>query len=227
MFEGLVGVFAILVGLSPFLIVAGAVYLFLHKRGESIEIDWVGIYFQIASFLLLVVVWWSFADLSRLFFERLVGFPEAGSSSYGGDYYREGTFKAHPSDLERFSRQLSVRVSALLVALPLFLYHYLQAGRRGVHKTYYAVITFLSGGATVVTLVLFVRMVVEVLVGLRLDHELMSQALPYLLASGAIWIYHFRLFKNEGRLKAQGSQSLPQVRGADKPQVPVAPPPAS
>src|SRR3989344_1865301 len=104
--EGLITVVIVLA-------VAGAIVYALFRPREKGEKRGWDLYYYIVIFISIALLFWAISDLGRVWLEQLW--------NTGTSYY----YQASRSDI--FLRRISLRLSTLLVALPIFAFHYTKA----------------------------------------------------------------------------------------------------
>jgi len=190
-------------------ILGGVGYMILHRSGKSDNPNnGRDAFFYIIAFLTLMPLFWAIADLFRVVLEQLWG---SGSSSYNygvrnTSYYYEQSVK-----------KISMRLATLVVALPVYAFHWFKANSRSKEemdiasrKTYTMAVLILS---TILILTMGTWLVYQgfnSMMGLNtMQGTEMAFALPYTVMALAVWLGHYRIMhesevKKETRVGIEG-----------------------
>jgi hypothetical protein len=156
------------------------------------------IYFYFLSFVSLAVLWWAAADLISIFIEK---FSYVGTSYYGDQYY----------DYSNFNDRLALRLTAILIALPVYIFHWLKTsgdvfqskldefteGQLGQRRWYSQIVMIFSGLMFLFFLTLILYEITKNILYFRgFSLFTLRTSVPYLVASSLVWLYHWSVFKD-------------------------------
>ncbi|OGD02969.1 hypothetical protein A3D85_01760 [Candidatus Amesbacteria bacterium RIFCSPHIGHO2_02_FULL_47_9] len=154
-------------------------------------------YFYIVMFLALMPLFWGVADLGRLGLEGV--WDIRSSYTYG------------QRSAEDQARRISLRMSAIVVALPVYVFHWYKAGSRkkeemdwGSKRSYMVAVLILSLILVLTVGIWLVYQGFNALLGAvsRDVKQQVAYALPYAVVSAAVWGWHMKgwqeLKKQEG-----------------------------
>ncbi len=155
-------------------------------------------YFYFMAFVALMVLYWGVADLFRIILEKwwLGGVsPSTGYNTYG----RTASYAN-----EQWLRGLSLRVSAILVSVPIWLFHWHKAVSRpkeeideAGRRAYNFAIVLVFGLSSIGMLIGALYLGVNALLGITLnsgEKQSLAYLLPYSLGSLALWWSHWKVW---------------------------------
>lgn len=185
----------------------GEVVMSLAKRG----------YFYVMSFIMLLILYWALADFLHLIFSSVSG----TTSTYL---------------LNAYKRDLSLRLSAVIVTLPLWLFHWSKAiskpestlnlaSRLNILKgqrSYLLVVLGLFGLLFLVFGTVLVYQMINYLLGVS-NQTIKELGVPlgYGLLAGIIWLYHYLQFQKVSHSLHQAETGEPATQNP-MPQQPAA-----
>jgi len=179
----------VLWGLVPLGIIGFLFYLVSRKKGETRMGPKHG-YFYLISFITVVIMYWSVADMVR------IAVTKTTSSSYNYSYSQEQKVK-----------QVAGRLAAIFVAFPLWAFHWMKANPgKGQpvdtdSKKAYALATVIC--TMIVMLITWPFAVYYVLIwamGVTESNigELIPSLLAYAIPGTGLWWVHFRMWRGLG-----------------------------
>ena len=193
------------------LVVVGAVLYAVFRGREHGEHKGGGkdAYFYIVCFLALMPLFWGVADLGRVILE---------------DKWDTRTYYSYSSrSAEDDLRRVSMRMSAIVVALPLFAFHWHKASSRKKEETDW------DSRKTYTMGVLIVSTLLVLVVGIWLVYHgfnavlgvatqdvkaQMAYALPYAATAAGVWLWHIRLWQGKEKTGEIAEAPKPLERGA-------------
>jgi len=152
-------------------------------------------YFYIVAFVVLMPLFWGVADMGRLMLQQAWGL---GQPSYVYSSVRSsGSYEAN-------LRAISLRMSTIVVALPLFVFHLWKPSSRkredmdwSSRKAYSLAVLLLATLMVLVTGIWLVYQGFNFALGVPGTDakEQLAYVLPYATASLAVWGYHMRMWR--------------------------------
>jgi len=164
------------------------VYALFRPREKGEKRGW-DLYYYIVIFISIALLFWAISDLGRVWLEQLW--------NTGTSYY----YQASRSDI--FLRRISLRLSTLLVALPIFAFHYTKATLKKDEELDY------HSRKTYAMMVLILSSLVVLGCGTGLVYQGMNFALgvsekptqalaffiPYTISGLMVWVMHYRIWQ--------------------------------
>lgn len=140
-------------------------------------------YFYIMSFLALVALYWAFADIGRLVLSKMMDkLPYYLASNY--------------------TRDFSLRISTIIVALPIFVFHWAGANPKDKEKidhegrrTFSMAVMILAGTVTLIGGTRLVYETVNSVLGVVTTSPL-EMILPYVLPAAVLWVWNYKIWKS-------------------------------
>lgn len=174
---------SVVVLLLGLFLIGGVVYMVFKPRQRHGTEGRDG-YFYIVGFIGLLVLCWGIGDLGRILLEGPLGIVNRYASS------------------ESELRRVSLRLSALLVALPVWAFHWIKASS----KTHELMDWFSRKVYATATLVIsslallgfgsgLVYQGLNSALGISMNKEAMSFFLPYSVVAFVVWILHFKIYR--------------------------------
>lgn len=161
-------------------------------------------YFYFMAFVALMVMYWGAADLIRVILEKWwIG----GVSQVTSNYYYNSTsprFSGSSYAYEQWLRGVSLRVSALLVAVPIWYFHWHKATSRPKEeidvtgkRAYTFAIVLVMGLSSIGMMIGALYLGMNAMLGISLsDNEIRSLTylLPYSVGALALWTSHWKVW---------------------------------
>ncbi len=188
-----------IVFLIPLLLIGGIGYLIFRPRDKEPNAGR-DAYFYIVAMISLFVLYWGISDLLRLILNQLWN----SGSSYTSEVYRYGSYGASNTDL---LRNLAGRISAIIIALPFWAFHWFKAsGRRAEEmdnysrRIYSIIILILSSTEVMIGGTILVYQAVTALLGVNSDTlGVVAGLLPYTTGAVILWTLHYPEWKKSGK----------------------------
>lgn len=206
-----------LISLIIFVLVLGLLVLLInfvfggvkgHNKIDSVKRG----YYYLISFITLAVIYFSFSDLLSLIMTSVANSmgwlnPQTG---YGMDAVYRSSYNPYTYSYESFARALALRAATLIVAIPVFAYHWATASKEittedqelrayevAERKKYLQIILTIS---TIILLVVGVRFIYLVLLlALGVSGSTLQEFVTpcaYTVSTLSVWYYHLRMLKN-------------------------------
>jgi hypothetical protein len=193
--------FLVFLGLIVFAIV-GLVAIF-GRQGSTTKRKFSDGYFYFMAFISLMVLYWGLADLVRVILEKWWVGGISATSSYryvGAVNYAQ----------EQWLRGLSLRVSAILVSLPMWFFHLHKAVSKSKEevdesgkRAYSFAFVLVMGLSTIGMLIGSLYLGMNAILGITLssgEKQGLAFLLPYSIGSLLLWWIHWRMW-HESRMK--------------------------
>lgn len=203
-----------LIGLAvPILAIVGLVSL-LGRHGSETKKRITDSYFYFMAFVAILVLYWGVADLFRVILEKWW----VGGVSSSTSYYR---YQATNYAQEQWLRGLSLRVSAILVSLPIWFFHWHKAISKAKEeidevgkKSYAFAIVLIMGLSSIGMLIGALYLGVNALLGITLsgdEKQSLAFLLPYSIGALALWLSHWKIW-HEGRAKEMAEVKMEEKK---------------
>lgn len=194
-------IFSLFSSLSSLLVLGAILYfIFRPREGQAHGKD---TYFYVVSFVVLMVLTWAVTDLLRIMLEQILG---VGDSVYS--YSRTSS-----SSQAELLRRVSLRLSTLVVALPIWAFHWYKVSMKkkeeiDVHsrKSYALAMMVITTLWVIGTGTGLVYLGFNAMLGVG---ENANRAIPYLLpysmAGVILWVSHYQVWR---RIKEEAGQPI-------------------
>lgn len=187
-----------LIGLVAVLAIIGVLISEVVRPGKDKAKKFGDGYFYFMAFVALLVLYWGVADLFRIILEKVwIG----GITPRYVDYGYANTSYAY----ETWLRGISLRVSAILVAVPIWLFHWHKATSKAKeemdiagHQTYLFAVVIVMGLSSIGMLIGALYFGVNAMLGISLsddEFETFAYLLPYSLGAVGLWWAHWRIWQ--------------------------------
>lgn len=183
-----------LFGIVPLAIIILVVYLIFRKRGNG-GINWHHAYYYLVSFITLGILFWAVPDLIRLLLEKYV-FIETTSSTYYS--------LSRSSSQNIFLKRISIRLSAIIVAFPVWGFHWMKANPPYPEKINQKSKKAYSLSVVIVTMIFMLiawpyllYTLISKFLGVSDSNinEILSFSIPYTFTATFLWLTHFKIWK--------------------------------
>lgn len=204
-----------LIGLViPVLAIIGLVSLFT-KKGTDGKRKFGDGYFYFMAFVALMVLYWGVSDLWRIIFEKWW----VGGVSPSTGYYGYGASASN--SYEQWLRGLSLRISSILVSLPIWFFHWHKATSRPKEemdeagkKAYSFVVVLFTSLFSIGMLIGAAYLGINALLGITLstaEKKSLAFLLPYSIGALTLWLTHWRVW-HAGRGKEEIVKSDEEIK---------------
>ena len=176
-------------------------------------------YFYFMAFVALFVIYWGAADLIRIILEKAwLGGITPGYDSY--NYYSNTPNYAY----EQWLRGISLRVSAVLVAFPIWFFHWHKATSRPKEevdvsgkRAYTFAVVLVMGLSSIGMLIGAMYLGINSLLGITLSSgeiQALAYLLPYSVGALGLWYFHWKIW-HAGRQEelAEAKKEVPAADG--------------
>ena len=182
---------SLIFGIVPLAILGIIVYFFVKKGGGLAE-GRKHAYFYLISFISLAILYWAISDLFRVVFGEWTDVSSASSV-----YARE-----------KLLRQIAGRLSAIVVAFPIWAFHWMKANPPkdkgldyGSRKVYSLVVVFCL---IIIMLITWSTLLYYVFTwALGVSDNSLKEVLPgffaYAVNATGVWVWHFRMWRKISR----------------------------
>lgn len=162
-------------------------------------------YFYFMAFIALMVLYWGAADLLRIILEKWWLGGITGSSR--GYYYGQSPTYAN----EQWLRGISLRISAVLVSLPIWFFHWHKAINKAKEevdevgkRAYSFAVVLIMGLSSIGMMIGALYLGVNSLLGITLstsEKQSFAYLLPYSLGALVLWWAHWQIWHASRKLE--------------------------
>lgn len=201
------GIIVLMVVLAIFVLAGIGLVSIVKKPGEENKKRFKDTYFYFMALVALFVLYWGVADLLRVILDKWwTGGVASNTTRYISTYSQE-----------QWLRGLSLRVSAILVSLPIWFFHWHKAVAKAKEevdeaglRAYSFIVVLVMGLSSIGMLIGALYLGVNALLGIALntgEKHTLAMLLPYSLGALVLWWTHWKIW-HEGRKKAIANEEL-------------------
>lgn len=193
------------------LVIIAAILFIVFRPKDKGENQGRDAYFYLVSFISLALLYWAISDLVRVWLSEAWGVGNRSYYSYyggGGSSYQQDTL-----------RNISLRLSTIMVALPVYIFHWYKAIMKKredwdvqSRKSYCLGVLVLTslmvlGGGTGM-----VYQGTNSLLGVSSSAaESLAWLVPYTLSAVGLWLVHFKIWREVAEVKKEQVLEKPAV----------------
>lgn len=219
---------AIMSLMIPVVIVGAIIYAIFRPKDHNTGVSNRDALFYVLMFLALIPLFWGTADLGRIILENLWKDPVMNiSTQYGNQGVAPMLYRApimaprQDVNLTDNLRQVSLRISAIVVALPLFVWAWLKVTRRrseerdlASQRSYATAVLVISSPVLIIMGVWVVYQLLNALLGVAETtvREQLIYLLPYSSVLAVVWLTHYLMRSSTDKENKLGELKVEELK---------------